>query len=148
MELVLYFLQLFRKNFSFSWTSVNLLFQNLCSPLKNFHTSVLNEVAYSVSFMISDDTLWTNIDLIIFTEVLSFLLRMLDTVLYIVLCNFAFLSVIAIYLVVFNLLKKMLCLFAIKTIKNCEVFNKLLDVWTEISAACRTGKYVAGSQIE
>ena len=148
MELVLYFLQLFRKNFSFSWTSVNLLFQNLCSPLKNFHTSVLNEVAYSVSFMISDDTLWTNIDLIIFTEVLSFLLRMLDTVLYIVLCNFAFLSVIAIYLVVFNLLKKMLCLFAIETIENCEVFNKLFDVWTEISAACRTSKYVAGSQIE
>jgi len=145
MKLVLNLLQLLWKYFCLGWAGIYLFFQNLRSSLENFDTSVFHEVTNSVTFVISDDTLWTNVDLVVLTEILRFLLWMTDAILHIAFSYFAVLTIFSVQLIVFDLLQKMLCLFAVKTIEDGKVFDELFDIRTEVCAAGGARKNVTGS---
>lgn len=89
-----------------------------------------------MAFMITDYTFRANVSLIILTPVFSLLLWMLGT-------EFFSLQFFTCCLV-FHVL---LLFFAVQIIKNCEVFDKLLNIRREILTACRTRKYVRGAQV-
>ena len=140
------FLKFFRKYFCFRSTCIDLLLKNLGTTLKHFYTSVLTNVAYSVSFMISNDALRANHDLVIFTEIFCLLVRVTDAKLNQItwLCRFLFFTT---FFFSFNLFHQVFSFFWIETIKNCEVLDELLDVRTEVSTTSGTCKYVARAQV-
>jgi hypothetical protein len=76
-ELVFDFLQFFRENFCFAATSIKLFLQNLGAALEHLHTAILPNISNPVTLVISDNTLGANHNLIVFAEVLRFLLRVL-----------------------------------------------------------------------
>ena len=70
---------------------------------------------------------------------------MTDAILHIAFSYFAVLTIFSVQLIVFDLLQKMLCLFAVKTIEDGKVFDELFDIRTEVCAAGRARKNVTGS---
>jgi len=98
-----------------------------------------------VTFVVGNDTLRANVYLVIFAEVLGFLLRVADTVLNIIFSRFTLLSVISVELVVFDLLKEVLSLFTVETIQDGKVFNELFNIRAEVSTTGRASQNVACS---
>lgn len=97
-----------------------------------------------MAFVVSDDTLAANHDLISLTEVLGFLLGVFDAELSLLYLLFLlFLT----WLFGINLLKQILRFFIIQTVKYRKVFDQLFDIWWEVGATSWTGQNIACPQI-
>lgn len=91
-----------------------------------------------MTLVLNNDALGANITLVIFTEELGSLVRMFRAV-----------------LLRWQLLLLQLCLFllgahvafTVQVVKYGEVLDQLLDIWAEVTSACRASQYVIGSQV-
>ncbi len=91
-----------------------------------------------MAFVVEDDALWTNIDLIVLTEEFGAFVGMFEAV---------FFGGLLLCLHLKLLLLSWDHFFRVEVVQNGEVFNQLLDIGAEIAAASWTGKNVTRSQI-
>ena len=75
LKLVLNFGEFFTEDLGFSHAGVNLLLQNLRSSLENLNILRFTLITYSVTFVVLNYALRTNIYVVVLAKVLSLLVR-------------------------------------------------------------------------
>ena len=108
------------------------------TPLEDLHESRLTHVADVVAFVLDNDALGTDVNLVVFAKKFGSLVRVFEAKL---LCR---------HLLLLFLLLLLLCghvPLTVEVVENCEVFYQLLDVGAEVTAAGRAGENVARAQI-
>lgn len=123
--------QFFGKDLSFAHGSVDFLFENLRSSLEDLDVLRLALVADPVTLMILHDTLAANVHVVVFAEVLGFLVRVLGTKF---LCREFF-----VFLFFFLLGHVFL---TIQIVQNSKVLYQLLHVRRKIVSASRASQNV------
>ena len=138
LKLLLYLSKLLSKDGCLFSACINLLFEDLCPSLEDLNQARLSHVTDVVPFVLNDDALGAYIDGTIFTEELGALIWVLQAVLFGGL-------VLSLQFLFFKLVGYVL--FAVEVVKDCEVFNQLLDVGAEVAAASGACEYVAGAKV-
>jgi hypothetical protein len=82
LELILDLGKLFGEDLGFAHAGVYFLFQNLGPPLENLNILWLSFIANSMSFVVLHDALGANVDMVVLAKVLSLLVGVLWTKLF------------------------------------------------------------------
>lgn len=138
LELVFDFSKLLGEDTCFLTGGVDLFLEDLGAALEHLHQSRLAHIANVMPFVLKDDALGANIDLIIFAEEFGALVGVLEAVLF---------SRLLLRLFLLFLLLGAHVLLTVQVVQNREILYQLLHVRAKVGATSGAGEDVAGAEV-